>query len=158
MEVLVCANVIRLFAMPYSILLLGSGQHRKVILSPLAEGVINLASSLIGAYLWGAIGVAIGTVIGSLVGVGLHLSYNMPRTSAIVVDRGALLKQGLLRPLACAAPFGLLLLYRIITPRMSFTFLSITFAGAVVLAGSLFWRYGLISSERYQLEAFLRPS
>lgn len=158
MEVLVCANVVRLFAMPYSTLLLGSGQHRKVILSPLAEGVTNLVSSLIGAYLWGAIGVAVGTVIGSLVGVVLHLLYNMPRTTAIAVNRVALLKEGLVKPLACATPFGLLLLYRMVTPRMSFASLSITFAGAAVLAGSLFWHYGLIHSERQRLEAFLRPS
>ena len=158
MEVLVCAYGIRLFGVPYSTLLLGSGQHGKVILSPLAEGVTNLVASLIGAYLWGAIGVAVGSVIGSLVGVGLHLLYNMPRTTAIAVNRVALLKEGLFRPLVCIAPFGLLLVGRIVTPRVSFTFLSITSAAAAVLAGSLFWYYGLISSERRRLEAFLRAS
>jgi O-antigen/teichoic acid export membrane protein len=158
MEVLVCAYGIRLFGVPYSTLLLGSGQHGKVILSPLVEGVINLVSSLIGAYLWGAIGVAVGTVIGSLVGIGLHLFYNMPRTTAIAVNRVALLNEGLLKPLVCATPFGLLLLYRMVTPRMSFASLSITFVGATVIAGCLFWHYGLIASERQRLEALLRPS
>jgi len=158
MEVLVCANVIRLFAVPYSILLLGSGQHSKVILSPLAEGLINLVSSLIGAYLWGAIGVAIGTVIGSLVGVGLHLLYNMPRTTAIAINREALLKEGLLKPLLCAAPFGLLLLYKMAAPQMSFASLSVSLAGAAILAAFLFWHCGLIRSERQRLEALLWPS
>ncbi len=158
MEVLVGANVIRLFAVPYSILLLGSGQHSKVILSPLAEGVVNLVSSLIGAYLWGAIGVAIGTVIGSIVGVGLHLFYNMPRTTAIAVSRLVLLKEGLLKPLLCATPFGLLLLYKIAAPQMSLASLSVSLACASVLAAALFWHYGLLRSERQRLEAFLWPS
>jgi len=158
LEVLVCANVIRLFAVPYTILLLGSGQHRKVILSPLAEGVINLVSSLIGAYLWGAIGVAIGTVIGSVVGVGLHLFYNIPRTTAIAINRAVLLKEGLLKPLLCAAPFGLLLLYKMAAPQMSLASLGIGLSGAAVLAAPLFWHYGLIRSERQRLEALLHLS
>ena len=102
MQVLVVANVVRLSALPYATLLLGTNQQRKVILSPLAEGITNLVASVLGAYLLGAVGVAIGTLIGSFVGVGLHLVHNMPRTTAIAVDRSGLVKQGLCVP--CSAP------------------------------------------------------
>src|SRR5262249_22396191 len=73
LQMLLVANVIRLCALPYSTLLLGTGQQNKVILSPLAEGTTNLVASVIGAYLFGAIGVAIGTLIGSFVSLGFHL-------------------------------------------------------------------------------------
>jgi len=112
MQILVIANVIRLCALPYSTLLLGTGQQNKVIISPLAEGVTNLLSSIAGAYMFGAIGVAMGTLIGAFVSVGLHFFYNIPRTKLIAIDRPLLLKQGVLRPLACAAPLCLLMLSR----------------------------------------------
>src|SRR5207244_4520329 len=48
MQVLVLANVVRLSALPYATLLLGTGQQKKVILSPLAEGVTNLVASIAG--------------------------------------------------------------------------------------------------------------
>jgi O-antigen/teichoic acid export membrane protein len=110
MQVLVIANVIRLCALPYSTLLLGTGQQNKVIISPLAEGVTNLLSSIAGAYLYGAVGVAVGTLIGAFVSVGLHFFYNMPRTSLIAIDREVWVKQGVLRPLLCGTPLCLLLL------------------------------------------------
>lgn len=155
MQVLVCANVIRLSVLPYTILLLGSGQQGKVIFSPLAEGVTNLSTSLVGAYLWGAIGVAFGTVLGSFVSVGLHIFYNMPRTPSIAVDRSLLFKEGLLRPLMCAVPFGILFVSKIITPQMPLTVFSSISLCATVAGVCLFWYYGLISSERRRLQLFL---
>jgi len=159
LQVLLVANVIRLCALPYATLLLGTGQQRKVILSPLAEGITNIAASILGAYLFGAIGVAIGTLIGSFVSVGLHLFYNMPRTSFIAIDRLLLVRQGLLRPLLCAAPVALILLFRATIPILSLGALSL-----LVLIGSLmgtiflFWQYGLLGYEREKLGQVLRIS
>lgn len=151
MQVLVVANVVRLSFLPYATLLLGMGEQRKVILSPLAEGVTNLLASVFGAYLLGAIGVAIGTLIGSFVGVGFNLFYNLPRTSAIVIDRASLMKEGLVRPLVCVVPFVLLLLWQAATRHMlngiEFLFLGIAF----ITSGFLFWSYGLLGSERRKL-------
>ena len=151
MQVLVVANVVRLSALPYATLLLGTNQQQKVILSPLAEGITNLVASVVGAYLLGAIGVAIGTLIGAFVGVGLHLVHNMPRTTAIAVDRSALVKQGLLRPLVCAAPLALLAVIQIAVRSASIGVLSLLTVSGMLATAFLFWNYGLMSSERRQL-------
>jgi O-antigen/teichoic acid export membrane protein len=161
MQILAVANVVRLSALPYSTLLLGTGEQRKVILSPLAEGVTNLLASLIGASLLGAVGVAVGTLIGSFVGVGLNLGYNMPRTSAIFVDRSLLVKEGLFRPLICGLPSLFLVLYIISeqTIRMPNGISSLMWGAAIVTTGHLFWSYGLLGSERRKLrECILRIS
>ena len=155
LQVLILANVIRLCALPYSTLLLGTGQQSKVVISPIAEAVTNLTVSVVGAYLMGAIGVAIGTLIGSFVSLGLHLLYNMPRTSLIPIDRPRFVKEGLLRPLACAAPFGFVLALRFVADlrdQSQILLISIAALGAVLL----FWNYGLIGSERKKLAHALR--
>lgn len=155
MQILVVANVVRLSFLPYATLLLGMGEQRKVILSPLAEGLTNLLASLIGAFLWGAIGVAIGTLVGSFVGVVVHLLYSMPRTPEIGVDRSLLVKEGLVRPLICGVPFSLLFISLILTPQMQAPARSLLVAAAFIATGYLLWRYGLIGSERRRLTVFL---
>jgi O-antigen/teichoic acid export membrane protein len=155
LEVLLVANVVRLAALPYATLLLGTNQQRKVILSPLAEGVTNMVASILGAYFLGAIGVAIGTFIGSFVGVGLHLFHNMPRTSAITVDRTALITQGLLRPLACAIPVVAVLLFECLAPSAVARALPLWFAVAASGSVFLFWTYGLSRSERSRVLRWL---
>lgn len=153
LQVLVIANVVRLCALPYSTLLLGTGQQNKVIASPLAEGITNLVASVVGAYWFGAIGVALGTLIGAFVGVGLHLFYNMPRTALIVIDRVRLVKEGLLRPSFCALPFAALLLLRPVGDLSQYIlWLSI----ATVAAALLFWNFGLVRWERQRLAHALR--
>jgi O-antigen/teichoic acid export membrane protein len=148
LQVLVIANVIRLCALPYSTLLLGTGQQNKVIASPLAEGITNLVASVIGAYLFGAIGVALGTLIGAFVSVGLHLFYNMPRTALIAIDRMRLVKEGLLRPSLCAIPFVALLALKPIRDLSEYV---LWFTLATVVAALLFWKFGLLRSERQRL-------
>jgi O-antigen/teichoic acid export membrane protein len=158
LQVLVLANVIRLSALPYATLLLGTGEQRKVILSPLAEGVTNLVGSIVGAAFLGAIGVALGTLLGSFVSLALHVFYNMPRTFAANVDRSVFLRNGLFRPLLCACPFALLMLLRAAAPGASLAMMS--FCSAIAIAGTalLLWRYGLLGSERRRLQAVFRAS
>jgi O-antigen/teichoic acid export membrane protein len=153
LQVLVVANVIRLCALPYATMLLGTGQQKKVILSPLAEGITNLIASVIGAYLIGAIGVAVGTLIGALVSVGLHVFYNMPRTSLIVIDRLMLVKQGLLRPSFCVAPF-LLLFFLKPTSDLAGYVLLLTIA--TITTAILFWNFGLRHADRERLAHAIR--
>ena len=152
LQVLVLANVVRLSALPYSTLLLGTGEQGKVILSPLAEGITNLAASIAGAYLWGAIGVAMGTLVGSFVGVGLHFFYNLPRTKTIAVDRLRLLKDGALRPVLCVVPFAILMLPRTAALPTQISIAAIATIGALSIA----WRYSLINSDREKLGQVLR--
>lgn len=155
LEVLVVANVIRLSMLPYATLLLGTNQQRKAMLSPLAEGLTNLVSSIVLAYLLGAIGVAIGTLIGSFVGVGLHIFRNMPRTSDIAFSRTAFARQGLLRPIICIVPFLVLLLFygnvSPVWPRAT----AALFVAAASGTGFLFWKYGLVGAERRRLLQYI---
>jgi O-antigen/teichoic acid export membrane protein len=158
LEVLLLANVIRLCALPYATLLLGTGQQKKVILSPIAEGITNVVSSVGGAYLLGAIGVAIGTLIGAFVSVGFHLLYNMPRTASIAIDRFLLVQDGLLRPLTCAAPVGLVLAFRVLMHGLPPVATSFCTVAGVIVSIWLLWNYGLFNSERQTLQQALRMS
>jgi O-antigen/teichoic acid export membrane protein len=158
MKVLLLANIVRLSALPYATLLMGTGEQRKVVLSPLAEGFTNLVASLVGAKLLGAVGVAIGTLIGSFVSVGFHLFYNMPRTSAIKIDRHALVKDGVVRPMFCFAPLVALLIFRIAAPQLTTALESILIVCAVIATLSVFWSYGLLGSERRSVQEVLRAS
>jgi O-antigen/teichoic acid export membrane protein len=155
LQVLLIANVVRLSALPYSTLLLGTGQQTKVILSPLAEGVTNFTASVAGAYAMGAIGVALGTLLGAFVGLGLHVFYNMPRTSLISISRRRLILDGFARPLACAVPFGWLLFHSSM-PRLSAqTEISLAVMSSVG-AALIFWHYGLVRSEKQKVAHALR--
>jgi O-antigen/teichoic acid export membrane protein len=156
LQVLMIANVIRLCALPYSTLLLGTGQQKQVIASPLAEGITNLVTSVAGAYFFGAIGVALGTLVGSLVSIGMHLFYNVPRTAVILINRSQLIRESLIRPAFCVAPFVLLLALRylfhgfMLEAQVSLT------AAATVGSALLIWNYGLIAPERQKLAHALR--
>lgn len=151
MQVLVVANVVRLSFLPYATLLLGMGQQRKVVMSPLAEGVTNLMASVLLVSFFGAIGVAIGTLIGSFVSVSFHLLHNMPRTAGIDIDRSLLVKDGILRPFICVVPFSVLLFLRIILPNMSVGSTWFWSGVAVIGTGCLLWNFGLMGSERRKI-------
>ncbi len=81
LSILVLANIVRLIATPYAVVLVASGQQRRVKLSPLMEGFTNLLASILLGSRFGALGVATGTLVGSVVGLLGHLLYNMPRTA-----------------------------------------------------------------------------
>ena len=103
--VLLIANMIRLLGLPYAIVLISAGQQRLIKISPLTEGVTNLAASVVLGATMGAIGVALGTLIGSVFSVTTHLFYSMPRTYAeIRFSRKKYLLSGVLTPLMCVAP------------------------------------------------------
>ncbi len=144
LQILLAANFIRLCALPYATMLLGTGQQNKVILSPVAEGVTNLAASILGAYLLGAIGVALGTLVGSVVSLGFHLFYNMPRTRLVVVNRHLLIRDGLLRPTVCGLPLVMLLALQPLIASTAVQTQASLFMGATLGTGLLFWRYGFL--------------
>jgi len=151
LEVLTAANIIRLSAVPYIMTLIGTGQQRLVTITPILEGASNLIVSMIGGFFFGAIGVAIGTLVGGIVGVLGNFVYNMPRTIEIKFRFVDYVRDGLLRPMACAVPLVAVVLgFRF----SAFSASAIAYAaiGAAVLATLLLlWRYGLVGSERERL-------
>lgn len=151
LQVLVAANVVRLAALPYATLLLGTGQQKKVLVSPLAEGITNLVASIIGAHFLGAIGVALGTLAGSFVSLGSHLFYNMPRTQLISFSRFSLIATGFLRPLAVAIPAGAVILFLTFSNAMLVPWQPYITAVLVPGTALLFWLFGLTPAERSKI-------
>jgi O-antigen/teichoic acid export membrane protein len=156
LQILLVANFIRLCALPYATMLLGTGQQNRVILSPIAEGITNLAASILGAYFFGAIGVALGTLVGSVVSLGFHLFYNMPRTALVAINRPLLVRDGLLRPTICGLPLISLLAVRPLIASVAVQTQASLFVGATLGTFLLFWNFGLVGSERRRVAQALR--
>ena len=111
LTILVIANMIRLTGTPYASILLGTGEQKQVILSPLSEGITNLIVSITLGWKFGAIGVAWGTLIGGIVGILVALVYSTSRTQKnIRVGRFQLIGQGVLVPCLILIPAALLAL------------------------------------------------
>jgi O-antigen/teichoic acid export membrane protein len=105
LAVLVAANMIRQLGYPYALMVVATGSQRRATLSPVLEGVVNLAASLLLVRRMGAIGVAWGTLVGAVVGIAAHAFISMPRTRSVVApSRRRMLRQGLLRPALCLLP------------------------------------------------------
>jgi O-antigen/teichoic acid export membrane protein len=153
--VLILANIVRLFVTPYAVALIGTGQQRLVMFSPIAEGVTNLIASLVLGYFLGAIGVAYGTLCGAVVGALLHMLYNMPRTTEIRFAMREYLRDALLRPITFTFPLfftaGALKALKVgSAAEMTIALAAIPFS-AVIL-----WFHGLFSEERARLLELLR--
>jgi len=111
LQLLTIANVVRLSATPYVVTLIGTGQQRLVIISPLMEGITNLLVSVVAGFYFGAIGVAFGTLAGGIVGVLSNFLYNMKRTKEIAFSVRSYLKEAILRPLLCFTPIFLFVIF-----------------------------------------------
>ena len=150
-QFLVVANIIRLCVTPFVVAMLGCGEQRLVILTPLLEGFTNLVCSLIAGYFLGALGVAIGTLIGAIVGVLGMFLYNMPRTS-IQLDRRQYLRSSILRPCLSAIPIALLWLIPLIGVRLKPEIdVCLKLVGFRTTGGTLLWLVGLTRAERHTL-------
>jgi O-antigen/teichoic acid export membrane protein len=109
LAILVIANIVRLIAAPYASILIGTGQQRLVIISPLLEGGSNLFFSILLGLKYGARGVAEGTLIGAVVGMMGHILYNVPRTrKEIRVSRRSLVFFAVGIPVLVSSPLALL--------------------------------------------------
>jgi O-antigen/teichoic acid export membrane protein len=105
LTILVFGHLVRLIGTPYATILIGTGQQRLVLISPLMEGVSNLVASVLLGLKYGAIGVAWGTLIGAVVGMLTHVVYNIPRTrQSIDVSQYRFIRDGVIIPAACGAP------------------------------------------------------
>lgn len=151
LEILAIANIIRLSLTPYVVALIGTGQQRLVMLTPLVEGFSNLAVSVGLGYLFGAIGVALGTLFGAIVVFIGNLFYNMPRTSDIQFQLRVYLRDGFLRPLACAVPgLSFVLAIHVFSDLRPLAIALAAILAAVSTIACL-WKWGLLVSERQKL-------
>jgi O-antigen/teichoic acid export membrane protein len=153
LQVLVAANMLRLSATPYAMALVGTGQQRLAVVTAALEGVSNLAASVAGGYLFGAVGVSFGTALGSMVGVGGNLLYNMRRTAGLGFRISEYIRDGLLRPGICALPLFLFASIAGSYDTISFTVKGLALVGVLLGTGFLVWRWGLVGAEREKLLA-----
>ena len=153
-QLLVIAQFARLTMLPYAMIGFAAGQQQRMLVSPIAEGIVNLLCSLALVHFIGARGVALGTSIGALVGVWLHFSVSMKRTDCVVVSRRQLLWQGIGKPVALLSPLiaCVMLIPRI--PAPSLEVIATLFVEAILFA--LFWNLDFDAAERAQLVAVLR--
>jgi O-antigen/teichoic acid export membrane protein len=150
-EILIAANVIRLSITPYVVAMIGSGEQRLVILTPILEGVTNLVASLIAGYFLGALGVAIGTFIGALVGLFGMLFYNMRRITAIQVTVAEYIQSSLLRPCLCALPVVTVMALLWTGVHLNPLSEKILQVVAMCVSFCLLWMIGLMPQERRNL-------
>jgi O-antigen/teichoic acid export membrane protein len=146
---LIFAQFVRLTLMPYAAVGFGAGQQDRMLVSPVAEGIVNLGCSVAGATLWGAVGVAWGTLVGAIVGVACHFVISMPRTDSMRFSRMVLSGEGILKPVACCLPILLLALWALRTAT-SGTQLAGT-AVSELLAAIILWRIVFDPRERSQM-------
>jgi O-antigen/teichoic acid export membrane protein len=78
--ILMVANALRYTSGPYSYYVVSTGQQRKVVLTPIFEGILNCAASIFLVMRIGAIGVAIATLIGVIFALLILYFHNMART------------------------------------------------------------------------------
>lgn len=153
--VLIVAQFIRLTLLPYASIGFGAGQQERMLVSPLVEGLVNLACSVAGAWLWGALGVAVGTLIGALVGALLHFINSMPRTDSLRFSRQSLLFSGIMRPAACCVPALLLMAWAL--RKISAMPEELGFAAiGELLAAIMLWRANFSRDERGEMVALAK--
>lgn len=105
LTILTIGALVRLIALPYATMLIGTGQQRLALVSPLMEGASSFAISILLGLKYGAIGVAWGTLIGAIVGVAVHVIYNMPRTNEFIrISRYRFIRDSVIIPAICGAP------------------------------------------------------
>ena len=154
-EILVAAQIIRLTMLPYAMIGFAAGQQQRMLVSPVVEGIVNLIVSLAAVRIMGARGVAIGTLIGALAGVWLHFTASLKRTDCVTVSRIQLAVQGILKPLAFAAPLlaaAMLAMRCISSPPLQL----LLAACAEVLLLALFWNLAFDLGEREQFRGLIR--
>lgn len=109
--VLVVANALRNVFVPWSHYVVSTYQQQKVLLTPMLEGIINCAGSIILGWHFGAMGVAIATLCGVVCAVLANGFYNMPRTLAGDFSAFVLFKKVLALPILWAMPIILLAIW-----------------------------------------------
>lgn len=157
LSVLLLAAVVRLSMVPYNIVAIGTGDHRRIILGPLAEGVCNLLASTILGLRYGAIGVAWGTVVGGLVGVAFHLGHNLPRSARLGLRLDTFAAEAFIPAVVAVMPLIVVAALQGAGFLRSEGIPSIGVAAAAIAFLFLGWRVTLLSGERESIIARLKP-
>jgi O-antigen/teichoic acid export membrane protein len=158
LQLLVIANFIRQLGAPYATIAMACAEQKRIILSPIIEGVVNLSVSVLLVSQFGSVGVALGTVIGSLISVVFHLCYNLPHTKNVEIKKMHHLSISIFKPLICIFPV------LITTAITKYHFPDTTkphhLSSALFLAGYIFtivllYRIAISEREKKELTSFV---
>ena len=92
------ATVIRTCLLSYGMIAIGTGQQRRMIYTPLAEGAVSLALSIWWAKHYGAMGVAYAKVVSAVVGIFLLIIQHALVRTIPRLTRAEVVKTGIVRP------------------------------------------------------------
>lgn len=138
------AAFIRASMLTYVAVATGTGLQRRMLYTPLIEGLIAVVAAILLAGLFGAIGVAWAKCIAGVIGVALLIGQHALREAAPTLGRWQFVGSGLLRPLVAWIP--LLILAAIFhCLDLSATWRLLLLLPAIPAAG---WLLGLTRSER----------
>jgi O-antigen/teichoic acid export membrane protein len=142
LKILAVAQTIRLTAAPYSGMLVSIGEQGKGIAGAICEALLNLFASVVGAILFGPVGVAWGTLIGAIGGLLWTLLRVMPAITGFQMKTLAFLKYAVLPGCIPCAPFLIFWLMQTrLTPLAYASGLALCIAAALLLGR----RYDLFS-------------
>jgi O-antigen/teichoic acid export membrane protein len=144
-RLLLIGNTVRLLATPYSMLLLATLKHKRVLLAPIVEASTNVAVAIAAGLRFGAVGVACGVVAGAFIGQFMIIYVNVPRTAEVVGDLGTLLRRGVALPVACALPA---LLVAAAIDRLHASIHWPIAVAALIASAVLAWKVSLAADER----------
>jgi O-antigen/teichoic acid export membrane protein len=150
-RLLLIGNTVRLLATPYSLLLLATLRHKRVLLAPIVEASTNLAVAITAGLRFGAVGVACGVVAGAFIGQLMIIYVNVPRTAEVVGDLGTLLKKGVALPVACALPA--LLVAAVAIDRLPALIHWPVAVAALIASAVLAWKVSLAAEERAMIRS-----
>jgi O-antigen/teichoic acid export membrane protein len=101
---LLIGNFIRQLGGVLGVVMVATGEHRKAVIPPIAEGLVNVVVSVVLGTWLGAVGVAIGTVCGATVTVVLYVLYVFPKFTAFELSWGVFFSDFLKPSLFILAP------------------------------------------------------
>lgn len=104
LRLLIVGNMIRLVAVPFANIMIAAGEQRRMLLTPIIEGVVNFIVSVFLCQKIGAAGVAIGTIVGAIIGISGNILINSKKTGAVVFNAKRYLWEGTSLPFVCFTP------------------------------------------------------
>lgn len=147
LALLIAGSILRLTMSPLSLLFVATGRHRRIVLPPILEALLNVTVSFALGTIFGLVGLAWGVLVGSMLGVLLASTWSIKLSRLEGVSSSAVGISGIVIPLVCALPLVIALLVN------EFAYLTIlveTALSACGLIGSILvaWKFGLKPPER----------
>ena len=155
LRLLLIGHMVRQMGGSLGLVMVATGEHRKAVLPPVAEGITNLVVSITLGSLIGAAGVAIGTIAGAVVSLVLYNLVVFPKFTAFHIRPKRFVIEGVLPSLLIFAPALVVgLLFR----PASFGAVMLWTTFQFCLGGFLLARFGLKPDERLAVIGKARSS